>query len=69
MALLLLLGAMVSAHAQIGGLATGKGDRTQTTVWEIANNNPFGNRHREQSWGHGTQRTKFGFDAPAPILS
>jgi hypothetical protein len=31
------------------GLLTG--DRTQTTVWEIANNNPFGNRHREQSWG------------------
>jgi DNA modification methylase len=33
-----------------------QGDRTQTTVWEIANNNPFGNRHREQSWGHGTQK-------------
>src|SRR5216683_2329864 len=32
------------------------GDRTQTTVWEIANNNPFGNRQREQSWGHGTQK-------------
>jgi len=31
-------------------------DRTQTTVWEIANNNPFGNRQREQSWGHGTQK-------------
>jgi hypothetical protein len=30
-----------------------QGDRTQTTVWEIANNNPFGNRQREQSWGHG----------------
>jgi hypothetical protein len=26
-----------------------QGDRTQTTVWEIANNNPFGNREREQS--------------------
>jgi hypothetical protein len=46
-----------------------QGDRTQTTVWEIANNNPFGNRHREQSWGHGTQRTKFGLGAPASILS
>jgi hypothetical protein len=46
-----------------------QGDRTQTTVWEIANNNPFGNRHREQSWGHGTQRTKFGPGAPASILS
>jgi hypothetical protein len=33
-----------------------QGDRTQTTVWEITNNNPFGNRHREQSWGHGTQK-------------
>jgi DNA modification methylase len=33
-----------------------QGDRTQITVWEIANNNPFGNRHREQSWGHGTQK-------------
>jgi DNA modification methylase len=32
------------------------GGRTQTTVWEIANNNPFGNPHREQSWGHGTQK-------------
>jgi DNA modification methylase len=33
-----------------------QGDRTQTTVWEIPNNNPFGNRDREQSWGHGTQK-------------
>jgi DNA modification methylase len=33
-----------------------QGDRTQTTVWEIANNNPFGNRQREPSWGHGTQK-------------
>jgi DNA modification methylase len=33
-----------------------QGDRTQTTVWEILNNNPFGNRQREQSWGHGTQK-------------
>jgi DNA modification methylase len=32
------------------------GDRTQTTVWEIANNNPFGNRQHEQTWGHGTQK-------------
>ena len=32
------------------------GDRTQTTVWEIANNNPFGNPGREESWGHGTQK-------------
>jgi DNA modification methylase len=33
-----------------------QGDRTQTTVWEIANNNPFGNRQRELTWGHGTQK-------------
>jgi len=33
-----------------------QGDRRQATVWEIANNNPFGNRQREQSWGHGTQK-------------
>ena len=33
-----------------------QGDRKQTTVWEIANNNPFGNPQREQSWGHGTQK-------------
>jgi DNA modification methylase len=33
-----------------------QGDRTQTTVWEIPNNNSFGNRQREQSWGHGTQK-------------
>ena len=32
------------------------GGRTQTTVWEIANNNPFGNGQPEQSWGHGTQK-------------
>jgi hypothetical protein len=28
----------------------------QTTVWEIADNNPFGNRQREQSWEHATQK-------------
>jgi DNA modification methylase len=33
-----------------------QGGRKQTTVWEIANNNPFGNRQREQSWGHATQK-------------
>jgi DNA modification methylase len=32
------------------------GDRTQTTVWEIANNNLFGNPQHEQTWGHGTQK-------------
>jgi DNA modification methylase len=33
-----------------------RGDRTQTTAWELPNNNPFGNPQREQSWGHGTQK-------------
>jgi DNA modification methylase len=33
-----------------------QGDRTQATVWEIANNNPYGSQQREQSWGHGTQK-------------
>ena len=33
-----------------------QGDRTQKTVWEIPNNNPFGNPQHEQSWGHGTQK-------------
>jgi DNA modification methylase len=32
------------------------GDRTQTTIWEFPNGNPFGNPQREQSWGHGTQK-------------
>jgi hypothetical protein len=33
-----------------------EGGRSQTTVWEIANNNLFGNWQREESWGHGTQK-------------
>jgi DNA modification methylase len=33
-----------------------QGGRKQTTVWEIANNNPFGNGYREESSGHGTQK-------------
>ena len=33
-----------------------QGDRTQATVWEFPNNNPFGSPRREQSWGHGTQK-------------
>lgn len=32
------------------------GDRKQTTVWEIANNNPFGNQAAETTFGHGTQK-------------
>jgi DNA modification methylase len=33
-----------------------QGDRTQNTLWEISNNNPFGCKQREPSWGHGTQK-------------
>src|SRR5438270_7637555 len=33
-----------------------QGDRKQTTLWEVANNNPFGNQKHEHSWGHGTQK-------------
>jgi DNA modification methylase len=33
-----------------------EGGRKQTTVWEIPNNNPFGNGQREESSGHGTQK-------------
>jgi DNA modification methylase len=32
------------------------GDRKQSTVWEVPNNNPFGNANPEQVWGHGTQK-------------
>lgn len=32
------------------------GKRDQSTVWEIANNNPFGNRDMEDKVGHGTQK-------------
>jgi DNA methylase len=41
---------------RVGKAGQWQGDRKQTTVWEIANNNPFGNRQREPSWGHGTQK-------------
>jgi len=32
------------------------GDRKQSTVWEIKNNNSFGNAGKEQVFGHGTQK-------------
>ena len=32
------------------------GGRKQCTVWEIANNNAFGNAQPERTWGHGTQK-------------
>jgi site-specific DNA-methyltransferase (adenine-specific) len=33
-----------------------QGARDQTTVWEIKNNNSFGNTEKEETWGHGTQK-------------
>jgi DNA modification methylase len=32
------------------------GDRKQTTVWEISNNNNVGNSEKEETWGHSTQK-------------
>jgi DNA modification methylase len=32
------------------------GDRTQSTVWQIANLNPFGGSREEEATGHGTQK-------------
>jgi DNA modification methylase len=32
------------------------GDRKQTTVWDVPNNNPFGNADPEKCWGHSTQK-------------
>ena len=39
-----------------GAIGHWMGGRSQSTVWEIANNNAFGNRTPEQTWGHGTQK-------------
>ncbi|MFN7754982.1 MAG: site-specific DNA-methyltransferase [Holosporales bacterium] len=33
-----------------------QGDRKQTTLWQIKNNNPFGNQEQESTHGHGTQK-------------
>jgi DNA modification methylase len=32
------------------------GDRTQSTLWQVANLNPFGGSHEEAATGHGTQK-------------
>ena len=32
------------------------GDRTQSTLWEVANLNPFGGDQQESATGHGTQK-------------
>lgn len=39
-----------------GAVSHWAGDRKQSTLWEIANNNAFGNQSREETWGHGTQK-------------
>jgi DNA modification methylase len=33
-----------------------QGARDQATTWDIMNNNAFGNRNAEKTWGHGTQK-------------
>lgn len=33
-----------------------QGARDQSTIWEIKNNNAFGNAKAEETWGHGTQK-------------
>lgn len=33
-----------------------QGKRDQSTLWEIKNNNSFGNYQKEETWGHGTQK-------------
>ena len=33
-----------------------QGSRKESTLWQIANNNPFGNKDKEEQSGHGTQK-------------
>ncbi len=33
-----------------------QGDRKQSTLWQVANRNPFGGRSDEEATGHGTQK-------------
>jgi DNA modification methylase len=39
-----------------GGKAHWQGDRTQSTVWQVANLNSFGGNRLETATGHGTQK-------------
>jgi DNA modification methylase len=39
-----------------GKAANWRGDRTQTTVWDVANLNPHGGNKQEQQTGHSTQK-------------
>jgi DNA modification methylase len=39
-----------------GGRSYWRGDRTQSTLWQVANLNPFGGNHEEGATGHATQK-------------
>src|SRR6185503_1635364 len=39
-----------------GGRSYWRGDRTQSTLWQVANLNPFGGNQEESATGHGTQK-------------
>ena len=39
-----------------GGRSHWRGDRTQSTLWQVANLNPFGGNHEEGPTGHATQK-------------
>jgi len=39
-----------------GNSSRWNGDRTQSTLWEVANLNPFGGSNEEAATGHGTQK-------------
>jgi DNA modification methylase len=39
-----------------GARSQWRGDRTQSTVWQVANLNPFGGNSEEIATGHGTQK-------------
>jgi len=41
---------------RVGKSSHWSGDRTQSTVWGIANLNPFGGNREEEATGHGTQK-------------
>jgi len=44
-------------YAVRAGKSSGwSGDRTQSTVWEVANLNPFGGDRSEEATGHGSQK-------------
>ena len=41
---------------RVGGRSYWRGDRTQSTLWQVANLNPFGGNHDEPATGHWTQK-------------